>query len=135
MPEAVRIMDMEYGRKTSSFDILGIHAGDLELTRAAYTGMDNPKIAPTLQPAWQYHVGGYGSLTYMKSAALLTTLERIVGRPVMDEIFRTYFERWKFKHPCTRDFIAVVNKIVLKYHGKKFGKNILNINFELQKRI
>lgn len=119
-----RIMDAEYGEKISAIDFLGFHAGDFEFNRSFYTGMSNPKLAPVLQPAWQYRAGGYDSFTYEKSAVLLTTLERMIGRPVMDEIMQTYFERWKFKHPCTRDFIAVVNEIVPKYYGNKFGENM-----------
>ncbi|MCX6121277.1 MAG: M1 family metallopeptidase [Ignavibacteriales bacterium] len=119
-----RIMDAAYGEKTSFVDIFGLRIGDFEFSRWGYIDMRNNKIAPTLQPAWQYRAGGYGSLTYMKSAALLVTLERMVSRPVMDEIMHTYFERWKFKHPCTRDFIAVVNEIVPKHHGEKFGKDM-----------
>jgi hypothetical protein len=119
-----RIMDAEYGEKTSAMDFFGFHAGDFERTRSWYTGMRNPKLAPILQPAWKYTVGGYGGFTYGKSAVLLATLERMIGRPAMDEIMQTYFKRWKFKHPCTRDFIAVVNEIVPKHHGGKFGRNM-----------
>jgi hypothetical protein len=119
-----RIMNAEYGEKTSILNILGFHLGDFEFTRWGYTGMRNTKIAPILQPAWQYRAGGYGNLSYNKSTLLLMTLERMVSRPVMDEIMHTYFERWKFKHPCTRDFIAVVNEIVPKHHGEKFGKDM-----------
>jgi hypothetical protein len=119
-----RIMDAAYGRKTSAVNFFGFHAGDFEQARSWYTGMKNPKLAPILQPAWEYTAGGYDGFTYAKSAVVLTTLERMIGWPVMDEIMRTYFERWKFKHPCTRDFIAVVNEIVPKYHGKKFGENM-----------
>lgn len=119
-----RIMDAGYGEKTSFMDVFGFHLGDFEYTRWGYTDMGNKKIAPVLQPAWLYRAGGYDDLTYLKSTTLLTTLERMVSRPVMDEIMETYFERWKFKHPCTRDFIAVVNEIVSKHHGNKFGKNM-----------
>jgi hypothetical protein len=48
----------------------------------------------------------------------------MVGRPVMDTIMKTYFARWQFKHPCERDFVGVVNEIVPKFHGTKFGKNL-----------
>jgi hypothetical protein len=119
-----RIMDTEYGGKTSIMNLLGFHFGDFEYSRWGYTSMRNIKMAPTLQPAWQYRAGTYGDLTYMKSATLLTTLERMVSRPVMDEIMHTYFERWKFRHPCTRDFIAVVNEIVPRHFGNKFGNNM-----------
>jgi hypothetical protein len=37
---------------------------------------------------------------------------------------KAYFERWKFKHPCERDFVAVFSEFVPKYHGTKFGKNL-----------
>ncbi len=119
-----KIMDAEYGDKASVVNIFGFHAGDFERTRSWYTRMKNPKLAPILQPAWEYKVGGYDSFTYSKSAIVLTTLERMIGRPAMDDIMRTYFDRWKFRHPCTRDFIAVVNEIVPKYHGKKFGDSM-----------
>jgi len=29
----------------------------------------------------------------------------------MSEIMRTYFDRWKFKHPTTKDFIAVAEEV------------------------
>jgi hypothetical protein len=119
-----RIMDAVYGLKTSAVDFMGYHMGDFETTRAGYTGMTNPKIAPTFAKAWDYKVGGYGSLTYNKTATFLTTLERMIGRSVMDDVMKTYFERWKFKHPCSRDFIAVVNEIVRKHHGEQFGKGM-----------
>jgi hypothetical protein len=54
----------------------------------------------------------------------MMTLERLIGQTVMDTLMKTYFERWKFKHPCGKDFIAVVNEIVPKYHGTKFGKDL-----------
>lgn len=119
-----RIMDATYGAKTAAFDFMGFHAGDLEFTRSGYTGMRNPKIAPTFANAWDYKAGGYGNLTYNKTATFLTTLDRMIGRPVMDEAMKTYFERWKFKHPCSRDFIDVINEVVRKHHGEKFGKDL-----------
>ncbi len=119
-----RIMDETYGAKTSVIDLAGYKLGDLETARTGYRGMKNPKIAPTFSNAWEYGAGGYGSITYSKAATFLTTLERMIGRPVMDEIMRTYFQRWKFKHPSSRNFIEVVNEIVRKHHGEKFGNNM-----------
>ncbi len=119
-----RIMNALYGEKKSMIDLLGFGFDDLEFTRWEYTDMINPKLAPTLQNAWQYTAGGYDEFTYFKSTMILTTLERMIGQPVMDEVIHVYFDRWKFKHPCTRDFIAVVNEVVLKNHGNKFGDNM-----------
>ena len=119
-----RAMNEVYGSKTAAVDLPGFTAGDFEVTRLGYTGMRNKKIAPIATPAWMFKGGGYGNLTYQKTAVFMTTLERLIGRPVMDTIMKTYFERWKFKHPCERDFVAVFNEFVPKYHGTKFGRNL-----------
>ena len=119
-----RVMNETYGSKSAAWDFPGFTAGDFERTRSGYTGMRNKKIAPIAAPAWTFKAGGYGDLTYQKTAVFMTTLERLLGRPVMDTIMKTYFERWKFKHPCERDFIAVFNELVPKYHGTKFGQNL-----------
>ncbi|MEM1216552.1 MAG: hypothetical protein AAGJ82_12745, partial [Bacteroidota bacterium] len=37
---------------------------------------------------------------------------------------RTYFERWKFKHPSRNAFMAVVNEVVNDCHGDRFGPNM-----------
>jgi hypothetical protein len=119
-----RIMDETYGVKTSNVDFLGYRLGDLESARQGYLGMSNPKIAPTRLNGWEYKAGGYGNLTYSKTAVFMSTLERLLGRPVMDEIMRTYFERWKFRHPSSRDFIAVVNEITKNRLGSKYGNDM-----------
>ena len=119
-----RVMNHTYGKKTSLIDMGGYHEGDLEYVRYGYIGMDNPKIAEDARPAWGYEDGGYGEITYFKTTAWMTTLERLVGRDVMDEIMKTYFDRWSFKHPCGKDFTDIVNEVVKKRLGNKFGENM-----------
>ena len=51
----------------------------------------------------------YGSQIYSKTALALATLERLLGTPAMDRALRLYADRWRFRHPTTRDFIAAVN--------------------------
>lgn len=119
-----RIMDDVYGKKTSLIDIWGIQIGDGESKRSSYTGMWNPKIAEIYRPSWEYPHGGYGAMSYSKPATMLMTLEKIVGRDAMNRILQTYYHRWKFKHPSTLDFIAIVNEITAEYHGKAFGDNM-----------
>ncbi len=119
-----RIMDETYGTRTAAVDLPGLKAGDLEVTRVGYTDMHNPKIAPVATFGWEFKQGGYGNLSYQKTAAFMTTFERLIGRAVMDTLMKTYFNRWRFKHPCGRDFLAVVNEIVPKYHGNRFGKDM-----------
>ena len=119
-----RIMDKTYGEKTSQINIAGYHEGDLEYMRQGYVGMQNPKIADDARFSWKYPDGGYGSITYFKTAAWMTTLDRLVGRKVMDEILKAYFEKWKFRHPCGKNFIDIVNEIVKKRLGNKLGENM-----------
>ena len=64
----------------------------------------------------------------MESIAFFLGTERITsganGEETMKDIYREYYSRWAFKHPCARDFIAVVNDVVEGYHGNKFGPDM-----------
>lgn len=52
--------------------------------------------------------------SYIKSEMILTMLENYLGEGTMAKIMRTYHQRWRFKHPTTRDFIVVVNEVAGK---------------------
>ena len=52
----------------------------------------------------------YGAHVYSKTALTLATLERLLGRPAMNRALRLYAERWRFRHPTTKDFLAAVNE-------------------------
>ena len=61
---------------------------------------------------WQYLDTDSWSLnSYTKPALSLHTLERLVGEDAMTRILRTYARRFRFQHPTSRDFIAVVNEV------------------------
>jgi hypothetical protein len=49
--------------------------------------------------------------SYGKPALSLQTLEGLVGDDTMTRILRTYARRWRFAHPTSEDFIAVVNEV------------------------
>ena len=119
-----RIMDSLYGAKTSLADFFGFHFGDRELTRIEYTGMNDPGIAPITTPGWKFPAGSYGPLTYGKTAMVLSTLEGLIGRAAMDTVMKTYFRLWKFRHPCGKDFVAVVNAVVPVICGNRFGPDM-----------
>ncbi len=120
----LRIMDHLYGDRTATMDVLGYAMGDAESVRNSYVGMDRPNVQPLDTYAWKFDAGGYGSLTYAKTATVLKTLEGIIGLPAMDEAMRIYFERWRFRHPGRKDFEAVMNEVVRKHHGTQFGENL-----------
>jgi hypothetical protein len=119
-----RIMDHVYGEGTSFVGFKKFHFGDKENHRLSYTRLAYPKIAESTRPSWKFEHGGYGSMSYNKPATMFTTLERLVGEKTNEEIWKTYFEKWKFKHPSGRDFINVVNEVVTKNHGTRFGENM-----------
>ncbi|SFD15745.1 M1 family metallopeptidase [Spirosoma endophyticum] len=117
-----RIMDATYG--SSQIDLFGFGMGDLESSRDQYVHQDNPAIGSSFGNTWQLPEGQYGVLTYSKTATWMRTLEGLVGRRVMDEIMQTYFIRWKFKHPNGQNFIDIVNEIVPKRFGSKYGPDM-----------
>ncbi|GAB3033819.1 M1 family metallopeptidase [Spirosoma pulveris] len=119
-----RVMDETYGPRSSQIDLFGFGMGDLESSRDSYVHQDNPAIGSSFGNTWQLPVGQYGVLTYSKTATWMRTLEGLVGRRVMDEIMQTYFIRWKFKHPNGQNFIDIVNEIVPKRLGSKYGTNM-----------
>ena len=119
-----RIMDHLYGADKSVFEVADFHAGDKELQRHGYYDHPTPKISPVLTKPWEMPKGTYGMLTYQKPATWLHTLENIIGEDVMDELLRTYYNRYGFKHPDTDDFIDVANEVVTRYHDNKYGRNL-----------
>ena len=119
-----RIMDDAYGKNTAFLDVAGFRIGDLEMQRTGYVHNPSRKIAESDRYAWKFEQGGYGMLSYNKPATYMTTLQNMVGDDVMDEIMKTFYKRWSFKHPSGRDFIDIVNEIVPKRLGNKYGADM-----------
>ena len=107
-----RILDDAYGVKSSVIDLRWVRMGAMEFFRSRYIGMDNIHLAESTRAGWEYTNGSPRALFYSKPATWLKTLEGVVGIKTMDEIMKTYFDRWKFKHPCRHDFMDVVNEVV-----------------------
>lgn len=119
-----RIMEAVYGSHSSLLDWSGLRIGNGELSRSSYASSRNPSVAPIATHGWKFEFGGYGMLSYFKASVMLRTLEGLVGRPVMDSVMKTYFHRWRFRHPSGADFIAVVNEVVPRYHRSRLGPNM-----------
>ncbi|GAB2529196.1 M1 family metallopeptidase [Spirosoma aerophilum] len=119
-----RVMDETYGPRSSQIDLFGFGMGDMESSRDTYVHQDNPALGSSFGNTWQLPDGQYGVLTYAKTATWMRTLEGLVSRRVMDEIMQTYFIRWKFKHPNGQNFIDIVNEIVPKRLGNKYGPDM-----------
>lgn len=118
-----RIIDEMFGEKKSSFDILGYQVGKREMSRTEYTGLRDPSVGSIARPGWEIKQG-WRELVYRKTGTVLETLRGMIGDEVMHDLMRTYFDRFKFKHPRGEDFIAIANEVVAKHHGDKFGENL-----------
>lgn len=127
-----RIMDKYYGKAKSYLNFTGLKIGDTEQTRWGYVILSNPRIAESFRHSWDYPYGNYSVYSYSKPGIMLATFANIWGEATMDKIMKTYYERWKFRHPNTQNFLDVVDEVIIEEHGegavastRKFFDNFL----------
>ncbi|MBM3311927.1 MAG: M1 family metallopeptidase [Candidatus Aminicenantes bacterium] len=105
----VKAMDHYYGPDRSMFDLPGLKIGDLTYHRLGVIG--SGRFDPVLRRSWDFVSGGsYALNVYSKAGLALLTLEKILGEEVMARVMRTYFERWKFRHPTSEDFFRTAEE-------------------------
>jgi hypothetical protein len=74
--------------------------------------LDYVKADDLVRFGWQYLDGAsYGLNSYTRTALTLRTLESYLGAETMARVMRTYQQRLRYRHPCTQDFIDVVNEV------------------------
>ncbi|MFW6140818.1 MAG: M1 family metallopeptidase [Acidobacteriota bacterium] len=106
----VKAMSLYYGKNTSMIDIFGIKIGDIHTQRMSVMG--SPSLDSILKKSWEFYSGGsYSANSYAKAAFVLLTLENYLGQETMNQVMKTYFERWRFRHPVTQDFIDVAEEV------------------------
>jgi hypothetical protein len=64
--------------------------------------------------AAEYTDANYGDIIYAKNPKLFYYLQCYLGDTVFDNMMRTYYQKWKFRHPLPDDFKQHVNE----YTGK-----------------
>ncbi|SCX89930.1 M1 family metallopeptidase [Flavobacterium caeni] len=75
--------------------------------QAAY--MTHPELETVMSAPDNMKENSIGVLLYYKPAAGLTMLrEQVLGKERFDFAFRTYIERWAFKHPTPNDFFRTM---------------------------
>jgi hypothetical protein len=105
----IQIMNDRYGPVGDAIDFMGIKINDLQFQRGQYIFF--PDLDPIVRKAWEFYNGtSYGVNSYSKPGVVLTTLQNYLGKETMQKVMRAYVERWRFKHPKTRDFINVANE-------------------------
>ena len=72
-----------------------------------YMKGDKSNITPIMTNSESIHQ--FGNNAYGKPAAALNILrETVMGRELFDYSFKTYADRWKFKHPTPADFFRTM---------------------------
>jgi hypothetical protein len=123
-----RIIDHYYGDNNGLIDLLGYQVGNAQKSRQEYLGMSDLTQGSIGRPGWEFYFGAFKELIYAKSATLLKTIDNIIGRDVMDDMMRGYYEEYMFTHPSGEDFINYVKTYIdqqtLPYRGD-YISNIL----------
>ncbi len=119
-----RIMDNYYGVNSSLVDHPLLSISDQFTSRSSYVYSVNRQTITNKEYSWNYPHGTYSMMSYSKTAVILRTLMGLTGEETMNEIFREYYRKWAFRHPSGKDFISVVNEVVSKSHGDKFGPDM-----------
>lgn len=108
----VKVLAALLGEGTSAVHQRYANLGDGALQRSSY--LSSPDFDPVTRFAWKFRdEQSYGAITYGKSATLLATLEGILGKNTMDEAMRAYFERYRFTHPTTEDFLRTIEQVAV----------------------
>ena len=71
-----------------------------------YTRITDTDLEGEIMRRSDYHYSGasYGTASYAKPAAVLVTLRGLLGEETFKEAYRTFMQRWQFKHPYPWDF-------------------------------
>jgi hypothetical protein len=94
-----KVMEREYGSKAN-----------LPLEASYVTSPASLK-----QNSWDYgHHGQYAENVYTRAKLVLNSIEKDIGPELMQRTMKTYFQQWKFRHPSTQDFQAVLEKVTQK---------------------
>ncbi len=111
----LRYLEAKYGRDRNLFTLPGPlpALGYRWLLQLYYYVAATSDIErPLLSPAWRMveeplaYLGG----SYAKGAFVMDMLRGFLGERVFDELMRTYFERFRFRHPHTDDFAALASE-------------------------
>lgn len=125
----VKVMDALYGKNSA----LNFRFGQMSedgLQRITYLGI--PDTDPLTSFSWKYiNSDAYGSITYGKTATALLTLEKIIGEDTMREALRIYFQRYRFQHPTSEDFLKTIEDVSGKdlswyFNQAVYGTNMLD---------
>ena len=128
-----KVMAALYGDKTSAINFPFAQMSDFAEQRLSY--LSEPDTDPLTRFGWQFmNDGAYGAISYGKTATVLLTLERIIGPDKMAQAMRTYFMRYRFKHPTPEDFMNTVQEVAgqdLSWYFEQAFKGTQILDYEV----
>lgn len=135
-----RVLAKAYGPGAQAFIFNGVplnlflpfpKAFDSETGRAA--AIHAVEFDPIVTKSWLFYGGGSYSLNvYVRASTCLISLEKFLGEETMSRILRTFHMRWRFRHPATEDFLAVVNEVSgkdMRWFFDEFFFNTLDFDY------
>lgn len=98
------------------------------------------KCDPMMTQSWKYKADdqcevSYYFNSYPRPALTLEMLERHLGTPTMNRILKTYFERWRFKHPTAQDFFDVASEVAgqnLDWFFQQYFRDTVVLDYAIQ---
>ncbi|MFQ5739314.1 MAG: M1 family metallopeptidase [Acidobacteriota bacterium] len=133
---SAKVMDLVYGPMELPARIAGLPLNTFfhlpTLTQSALNRLvyiHGAQFDSLVRNAWDYLNGSsYGINSYMRAGVILETLERLLGEDIMARVMRIYHQRWRFRHPTTRDFIEVVNEVSCRDMSPFFEQAVYSAN-------
>jgi hypothetical protein len=120
-----KALEERFGSAANLVNLWGIQIGEKDLAKLGY--LLDPQSDITVKNSWEFRdFLSYRANVYYKASLLLQTLENLLGEEKMKKLLREYFEKYKFKHPKTEDFIQTANEISGALHGMVQGEEDLN---------
>ena len=115
-----RVMERVYG--PWSIQLLGLGINQDDMARA---GNSVDRMFDAIRtPSWGYSPGNYAFNSYQRTGLTLQTLASLVGPETMARVMRTYHERWRFRHPSSDDFYAVVSEVTGRDYRAFFEQTV-----------
>jgi len=80
------------------------------------------KDQPIETASESFTAANYGLIAYTKTALWLQEMEKMLGPDMFNRIMKTYYERWKFRHPYPGDFKDIVTEVAGSAAAEHFTK-------------
>lgn len=105
-----KVLDDLLGKEKSLMNLWGITVSDDSEQRSSYIAA--AELDPISRFAYQYINGDeYWYIVYGKTSTVLLTLEKVIGEETLKRALRTYFLRFRFKHPTQEDFLKTIEEV------------------------